>query len=197
MALIQCKPHTADPTWARKFWPLSFVDNARRGPAAFIEAVLIGLFQLQQSMAHLWFRQRFRCNERPSDPPGQPAIRTEPWRRVLRDAADLLDKHGWCQHATQAKRSGAMCMHGAINKAVTGHAWLDDIASEPWCDATAAVARYLQDQGAHRRSDIAIVLRATTDSKVNAYGLFASWNDAKGRKKREAISALRAAAEQD
>jgi hypothetical protein len=39
--------------------------------------------------------------------------RTEPWRQVLLDAADLLDEVGWCQHRA-SDEYGRMCAGNAI-----------------------------------------------------------------------------------
>jgi hypothetical protein len=38
---------------------------------------------------------------------------TEPWRQVLLDAADLIDRHGWCQKTAQNAK-GNICAKQAI-----------------------------------------------------------------------------------
>ncbi len=40
-------------------------------------------------------------------------LKAEPWRQVLRDAADLIDRIGWCQH-TLRDRNGRVCAAEAL-----------------------------------------------------------------------------------
>ncbi len=39
----------------------------------------------------------------------------EPWRTVLRDAADLLERNGWCQFAMNKEKN--ICVYTAIERA--------------------------------------------------------------------------------
>jgi hypothetical protein len=48
----------------------------------------------------------------------KPEVATEPWRKVLLDAADYIDAHGWCQNDLYSA-DGAVCLVGAI-KASSG-----------------------------------------------------------------------------
>ena len=41
--------------------------------------------------------------------------------QICFDAADLIEKHGWIRGALQGPR-GALCIHGAMNKAAYGNA---------------------------------------------------------------------------
>lgn len=49
--------------------------------------------------------------------------KTVPWRQVLLDAADLIDRIGWCQH-TECDHNGRVCTAEALMR-VAG----DDVAS--------------------------------------------------------------------
>jgi hypothetical protein len=42
----------------------------------------------------------------------------EPWRNMLREAADLIEKRGWCQHQLEDHR-GRVCALGALTRVPT------------------------------------------------------------------------------
>ena len=48
-------------------------------------------------------------------------LRVEPWRRVLLDAADFIDRNGWCQHTLHDDK-GHVCAAEALRTvAYTAH----------------------------------------------------------------------------
>lgn len=47
----------------------------------------------------------------------RPAL--EPWQKVLMDAADVIEKRGWCKGRLESA-DGAVCTMGALIKAVSG-----------------------------------------------------------------------------
>lgn len=47
-------------------------------------------------------------------------INEDPWRDMLRAAADLIEKRGWCQHQLEDNR-GRVCALGALTR-VSGRA---------------------------------------------------------------------------
>lgn len=55
------------------------------------------------------------------DPKWDAEIKTEPWRQLLLDAADLIDRIGWCQH-TPRDDNGRVCAAEALRRvAYAGH----------------------------------------------------------------------------
>ncbi len=95
----------------------------------------------------------------------EPEVKLEPWRQMLLDAADLLERDGWCQGAYQDD-DGHHCALGALD-AVFGSK--TSFKAIDW-SAYARVNERLQD----------------------AVGLqIVHWNDAKGRTAEEVISTLR------
>lgn len=105
--------------------------------------------------------------------------------RVLLKAADLIRERG---HAKEVFENGAgnLCLHGAINKAVTGNPYYMSGDDPIWVEATERVAGMLFERvypGAESR--------AFTDFS----GHWASrWNNAPERSADEVIAALTEAA---
>jgi hypothetical protein len=91
---------------------------------------------------------------------------------VLDDAADLLEREGWIQHASYSLDGGA-CSVGAV-AAVVSRKHLPVVMEDA---ATNAVQDYLD----YRYDDADIV----------------AWNDAPGRTKQQVLDAFRAAAKQE
>jgi hypothetical protein len=50
---------------------------------------------------------------------GEAYVAAEPWRQVLLDAADYIDKHGWCQHQEESK-TGQVCAFMALKIVTDG-----------------------------------------------------------------------------
>lgn len=50
-----------------------------------------------------------------SDPKWHAKVKAEPWRQVLLDAADLIDRIGWCQHRLR-DHNGRVCAAEALMK---------------------------------------------------------------------------------
>lgn len=44
----------------------------------------------------------------------KPDVALEPWRKVLLDAADYIEAHGWRQNSYGLEPHGSTCMVGAI-----------------------------------------------------------------------------------
>lgn len=100
----------------------------------------------------------------------------EPWRLVLRKAADIVRERGlakWTQRATD----GSVCIQGAISIAACGEPYGD---GPLYCEATRAVTRQLIERGV-----------VTKD--ILSYGN-AEWNNKKERTVEEVIDVLEAAA---
>jgi hypothetical protein len=76
------------------------------------------------------------------DPQHDNRLKTQPWRQVLLDAADAIDKFGWVQGRRGDEVVG-FCADGAIRYALfgkshrshpTGHLWNETIkAFASWC----------------------------------------------------------------
>lgn len=79
------------------------------------------------------------------DPKWEVPIETkplEPWRKLLLDAAAIIERQGHAKYVTGAK-NGHVCLFGALNTAHHGHS---DYAGSPTSDypeATAAICRLL------------------------------------------------------
>lgn len=93
--------------------------------------------------------------------------------RILREAADYIREHGWCQDSLSSP-SGRVCAIGAI-KSVT----MPDIR-DGWADdarhTTVVFGRF--------------VYRRYNDVDWSGFGHVPDWNDTPGRTKEEVISAL-------
>lgn len=88
-------------------------------------------------------------------------------RQVLRDAAQLLEQHGWCQRQSRTG-GGALDVAGAI-AAAAGGAWRTE-------------------RRAHHALEVWLIWHTNAAS-------VAQWNDAPERTKAEVLAALRAAAQ--
>lgn len=99
---------------------------------------------------------------------------TEPWRKILLKAANLIKKRGLAKNMREV--NGTLCLHGAIWMAMTGDAH-GGVPGKP-CMAEIAVYKYLKAQGV----------------TGIAQGGCAQWNNAASRTKEEVIAALRGAA---
>ncbi len=93
----------------------------------------------------------------------KPEVKLEPWRQMLLDAADLLERDGWCQQAYQ-DGDGHHCALGALD-AVVGMAELKTI---DW-----------------------VAFSKANERLFGAVGQITHWNDARGRTAEEVISTLR------
>ena len=88
-------------------------------------------------------------------------IKLEPWRQLLLEAADILERRGWCQkHLIDVR--GRMCTVGAMTSV-----W--DIEAD-W--------------------DMSVVSEAQ-DELTKVVGPLVEWNDTKGRTKEEVLKTLR------
>lgn len=105
----------------------------------------------------------------------KPQIVAEPWRKVLMDAADYIEAHGWCQHSV-ATDDGRACLNGAIK-----------------------IAGGMNPQASNWRDYPAVII--ATEAMRSRVGLpdqyFAGhrdatlWNDTPGRTAAEVCNALR------
>lgn len=95
----------------------------------------------------------------------------DPWRQLLRDAADRIARDGWCQgkYADGRRR----CLLGAIGFSIVNE---------------------IPEENVHAACQVRAVLRARGVS-VNGHVSIAAWNDAPGRTADEVIALLREAAE--
>lgn len=101
-----------------------------------------------------------------------PQVVTEPWRKVLLDAADHLERYGWCSYAAHE-------------------------AGKPSC-AGLAIYRIGKEHGIETQVHLAKFLNlppAWNETGDSAYieALF-RWNDTPGRTAAEVIAALRSCA---
>lgn len=105
----------------------------------------------------------------------KPLVTDEPWRDVLRRAADLVEQRGLAKNITCAA-DGSLCIRGALTVAAGRTAripfWGDGPRHDVSAAADCAMLNYL-------RSDVV------------------AWNNAPERTKDEVVAALRAAAEID
>ena len=112
---------------------------------------------------------------------GELAVPLQPWRRVLWNAADYIEKHGHVKGWRQSER-GAVCLHGALAMMTIGHASggneRDD--STDYGRACMLIRDYLRSRGVPKDEA--------------AEGGCAGWNNAKERTAQEVINALREAA---
>jgi hypothetical protein len=104
------------------------------------------------------------------DPKQNPVV------KVLYDAADLIDQRGLAK-GIRRDSEGRLCLHGAIEFAMTGTAWS---SGEKHKEVSRHVRKYLE----HNLGFVGL-----TD-----YGC-AEWNNAPERTKQEVVDALRGAAE--
>lgn len=102
----------------------------------------------------------------------KPEIKTEEWRKVLRNAADLIEYCGWVKHQLGNENIG-FCSIGAIETVTDG--LVDGGPNETWLDGAEALFHL----GKHINNPCV-----------------ATWNDYRQRTKRQVIEAMRAAAEQ-
>lgn len=126
------------------------------------------------------------------DPKWQEQTCLSPPVRILLDAADLIEKKGWCQGRSSAPQpSGglAYCVHGAFAHITHLEAEYDADRQSDMNAATILLQRYLSANGQWDPTR-AVMCTATW---VNC----AVWNDVKGRTKEEVITALRGAAQME
>lgn len=97
----------------------------------------------------------------------KPAIKLAPWQKVLLDAADLLEHHGWIQGSLGCPRTG-MCAVGAITHAAYGN--VSPIDYESFNEATRRI------------------------NQACGFGV-EGWNDTQGRTKEQVINKLKEAAD--
>ena len=95
-------------------------------------------------------------------------LKAEPWRQVLLDAADYIDRIGWCQHALRDDKGGVCAAEALTSVAYTVH----DIAT--YAEATTRLSIFVTS-GAH---SMAVV----------------EWNDDERRTAAEVTDAMRACA---
>lgn len=96
----------------------------------------------------------------------------ESWRRVLLDAADYIEAHGWCQNAMESP-CGKVCLEGAIRRVngITPRTLNEVLLDGPAWSALNVMWRYLGTEPHH-------------------------FNDIPGRTTAEVCAALRACARQ-
>ncbi len=104
-----------------------------------------------------------KTGEAPVQVPSTPAL-LEPWRALLLEAADLLERRGWCQqHLVDVK--GRMCTIGAMTSVWNlANGWDLSVVSEAQNRLTSVV------------------------------GPLVEWNDTHGRTKTEVLKTLRSVA---
>ncbi len=103
----------------------------------------------------------------------KPAVTEEPWRDLVRRAADLIEMHGLAKHTTR-DADGRMCIRGALMVAC---GWPDDRGDLYWGFAVAEA----------RDADLAIARHVGCQD-------LPYWNNVPERTKEEVVAALRAAA---
>lgn len=101
----------------------------------------------------------------------------EPWRQHLLKAADLIDERGLAK-GSRFEPDGAMCVHGAVATAITGHFGGDSMSG-------GAIARFEEFLTAYY--DINTLQVGSGDRAVY-------FNNDPERTKAEVVDALRAAA---
>jgi hypothetical protein len=102
-------------------------------------------------------------------------------RATLLAAADLIEKNGLAKYTREDEITGGLCIHGAIAKAATGHAWAYD--SDPRITRTfLAIDRVLATRDYDRRK-----IMVFPDG-------FAEWNNAPETTKADVLGVLREAA---
>lgn len=99
---------------------------------------------------------------------------------ILLQAAALIREHGWCR-GEFINHAGRLCLHGAINMAVTGHAEMHSVPRIQF--ALARLYHHLRSTGAHEGLHL----------RYDGYSL-TEWNDHHARTAAEVIAALEAAA---
>ena len=104
--------------------------------------------------------------EQPRD---TPIITTDPVSQLLWDAADLLERDGWCQREFEDAQ-GRYCLVGAINRAPSPEPYSLELEIQR-LTATGYMQRFLGMEPMR-------------------------WNDMHGRTKEEVVSALRRASEE-
>ena len=93
-------------------------------------------------------------------------LRAEPWRQVLLDAADYIDRVGWCQHSLHGENGRVCAAEALMTVGCTAH----DVAT--YAGAMTALSNFVTS-GEH---SMAVV----------------KWNDDEGRTAAEVTSAMRA-----
>jgi len=93
----------------------------------------------------------------------------EPWRKVLLDAADLIEARGAARY-TLEDADGSLCIMGAVNVAVTGDAWTNGFqepaaqeARDHFCISIGEPASWsacCEFNNHHPKSEIVAALRA-------------------------------------
>jgi hypothetical protein len=104
--------------------------------------------------------------EQPRD---TPTITTDPVSQLLWDAADLLERNGWCQREFEDEQ-GRHCLVGAINRAPSPGVYSLELEIQR-LSATGYMQTFLGMEPMR-------------------------WNDMHGRTKEEVVSALRRASEE-
>lgn len=116
----------------------------------------------------------------PTIAPQTPTQPVEAWRQVLLDAADKIERDGWCQG--QRIIDGRVCAHGAIEASITG----DARGRHPLHDAASVhLYHYL---GRQNPGGSMCILTSSGCAGVGG------WNDAPGRTAAEVCAALRGCA---
>jgi len=92
--------------------------------------------------------------------------------RILSDAADYMDEHGWCQHVSQDEQ-GRVCLLGAV-MVTAGYTDRNEIRIVPILDRMDKLAQ---------------------NKALSCNILFDEWNDCVCSSKEEAVAFLREAAQ--
>ena len=82
----------------------------------------------------------------------------EPWRRVLLDAADYIEGHGWCQH--EMYNGGKVCALGAIVVASRKFAHNDGGAGRRMVEYLAGPVHLWNDAPSRTQREVTDGLRA-------------------------------------
>lgn len=110
------------------------------------------------------------------------STRLKPHQKILMDAANLIETHGWCRYMLGGENG--FCVQGAIFKAATGRYQWPGPSSQEWPqDIQAAIAGL-----------ISVVSPGAPYSIPNTFNPVANWNNREATSKEEVVGTLRLAA---
>jgi hypothetical protein len=119
----------------------------------------------------------------------------DPASKLLLDAADYMELHGWCRK-TLSDDAGRVCVEGAILVGSGGK--ILKRASDKGCyisgGAREDIPRALQKLSAYLKKHNQTWAKEIGITDMDLCRITPAWNDLKCRSKKQAVTALRAAA---